>query len=113
MTPVEDNLVRYCRSVVGVVNEAKLSVLETCALGWVNEAVSIRVEMMFVVSGGEARESVEKPGVKVGEHRVVSHAVTILGADGVVVALVIRFAQGGAKKVKSVNSLVDALGLPT
>ncbi|KAK8516321.1 hypothetical protein V6N12_068929 [Hibiscus sabdariffa] len=40
---VEDNPRRQCRSVVGVVDEAKLSVLETCALGWVKEGVSIRV----------------------------------------------------------------------
>ncbi|KAK8562328.1 hypothetical protein V6N12_010412 [Hibiscus sabdariffa] len=61
---------------------------------------------------GNARESVEKPGVVVGEYRVVSHAVTILGSVGAVVVLVIGPVHGGSRKVKSVNSLVEALGSP-
>ncbi|KAK8501491.1 hypothetical protein V6N11_013505 [Hibiscus sabdariffa] len=40
---VEAQAVRSRRSVEGIVDDAKLSVLQTCAIGWVKEVIPIRV----------------------------------------------------------------------
>ncbi|KAK8985098.1 hypothetical protein V6N11_076789 [Hibiscus sabdariffa] len=59
---------------------------------------------------GDNREPIEKPEGIVREHGVVSPAVVTLGCAGATVAPVIGSAQGGVRTVKSVNSLVEALG---
>ncbi|KAK8593428.1 hypothetical protein V6N12_045509 [Hibiscus sabdariffa] len=46
------------------------------------------------------------------EHKLAYHAITILGPVVAAVVLVIGVAQGGARKVKLVNSLVEPLGSP-
>ncbi|KAK9042410.1 hypothetical protein V6N11_017485 [Hibiscus sabdariffa] len=38
-----DRVVRPCQSVEGIVDDEKLSVLQTCAIGWLKEATSIKV----------------------------------------------------------------------
>ncbi|KAK8497932.1 hypothetical protein V6N11_076751 [Hibiscus sabdariffa] len=53
---------------------------------------------------------VEKRGSTIGENGGDSPAGAILGSVGAFVASVIRFVEGSARKVKLVNSLVEALG---
>ncbi|KAK9026766.1 hypothetical protein V6N11_039600 [Hibiscus sabdariffa] len=48
----EGPLVGQSQRVDGVIDEEKLSVLETCALGWVKEAVSIRVLAKEMATAG-------------------------------------------------------------
>ncbi|KAK9033586.1 hypothetical protein V6N11_049773 [Hibiscus sabdariffa] len=59
---------------------------------------------------GNTHASVEKSGVVLGKHGVVPQ-VAFLGSAGASMVLVIGSVQGGARKDKSVNSLVEALGL--
>ncbi|KAK8516320.1 hypothetical protein V6N12_068928 [Hibiscus sabdariffa] len=61
---------------------------------------------------GDNHELVEKLGSIDGEHGVVFPAGAILGSVGAAVALVIGSVKDSARKVKSVNSLVEALGSP-
>ncbi|KAK9037669.1 hypothetical protein V6N11_022571 [Hibiscus sabdariffa] len=57
-------------------------------------------------------ESAEKYGCLVGVNSEGAHSTVILGLAGAAVAPVIGSAHGGTRKVKSVNTLVEALGSP-
>ncbi|KAK8596579.1 hypothetical protein V6N12_065062 [Hibiscus sabdariffa] len=56
--------------------------------------------------------SAEKPDRVIGVNGESSPSTSVLGLAGAAVAPVIRSAHGGARKVKSVNTLVEALGSP-
>ncbi|KAL4280692.1 hypothetical protein GQ457_03G015910 [Hibiscus cannabinus] len=57
-------------------------------------------------------ESVEKYGRVVGMNGEGAHSTVILGLVGAVAAPIIGSAHGGVRNVKSVNTLVEALGSP-
>ncbi|KAK8474784.1 hypothetical protein V6N11_021672 [Hibiscus sabdariffa] len=59
---------------------------------------------------GRVRKIVELPGLNFGENRVASPSTAILGAVRAALAPIIGTTLGGSRKVKSVNSLVEALG---
>ncbi|KAK9044701.1 hypothetical protein V6N11_058595 [Hibiscus sabdariffa] len=138
-TWVEDTMGGQSLCVEGVIDEVKLAALETCTLGrfcrpglaalrngrhrWMYPIVVQEAELVWVpaieqhkvvaeaILSDQSQETV-KHGVVIGEHRVASPAITILGPTGAAMAPIIGSAQGGARKVKSVNSLVEALGSP-
>ncbi|KAK9030745.1 hypothetical protein V6N11_032158 [Hibiscus sabdariffa] len=58
-------------------------------------------------------ESAEKCGRVVGVNGKGTHSTVVLGLVGAAAASVIGSAHGGARKVKSVNTLVEALGSPS
>ncbi|KAK8556504.1 hypothetical protein V6N12_002903 [Hibiscus sabdariffa] len=52
MRTEEDGVERSLRSVVGIMDDEKMSVLETCVIGWVKETTSIRVLAQEMAVGG-------------------------------------------------------------
>ncbi|KAK8490911.1 hypothetical protein V6N11_073345 [Hibiscus sabdariffa] len=93
------------RSEKGIVDDVKLAILQTCAIGWVKEATPIRcvVDMVWPVRGVVIDSST---GL------VPSLDFAVVGVAGAALAPVLGAISGGICKVKSVNCLVEALASP-
>ncbi|KAK9042333.1 hypothetical protein V6N11_017410 [Hibiscus sabdariffa] len=110
-----------------VVQEAKLvrvlaveqrEVLEEAALSkqsqelWGIDSVERDLAVVSMVVLGTLASWLQSQAVRLGNYGVASPKLAIEECVGVAVAPVIGVAQGGVRKVNSVNSLVEALGSP-